>query len=206
MNKPVLGFDVDGVLLKWESNLPFFARDNGLRLKSVLQNYSKEQHVALEQIFGISDHRMAKELAAQYNLSSHGRYLAAFDDAVQHMYKLQDKYKLVIVTSFGDTIGHYTNRCRNLQAFFPNAFEEIICLSHNVPKSNIFPDIERNHGQMVGFVDDQLFNLENIQSYARARGNTKLEHNCVHLNRYAEDAPFNHMSQVVTHFLGELDE
>ncbi|CAL9986007.1 unknown function [Vibrio phage D51] len=205
MTKPVLIFDVDGVLLKWESNLPFFARDNGLRLKSILQNYSKDNHVALKQIFGISDSDVAQQLADQYNLSSHGRYLAAFDDAVQHLYRLQEHYSLVVVTSFGSTIEHYTNRCRNLQAFFPNAFEEVICLKHGVNKSDVFEDIERNHGHILGFIDDQIFNLEDISKYAEEKGNEDLARNCIHLNRYAEDAPFNHMSQVVTHFLGEVD-
>ena len=199
--KPVLVFDVDGVLLHWPSNLPFFARDNGLRLKPVLANYTASIHVAFTEIFGVSNEKVAMGLANKYNLSSHGRYLAAYDDAVDNLYKLNSQYKLVIVTSFGDTVEHYSNRCRNLSAFFPNAFEEVICLGYGVDKSTVFDDIERNHGTIVGFIDDQLFNLDSIKKYAKANNKDQLLNNCIHLNRYDDNAEYSSMEEIVEHFL-----
>lgn len=200
-SKPVIVIDVDGVLLKWESNLPFFARDNGIRLKRILQNFTNGTHISFTEIFGINNDKLAQELANKYNLSSHGRYLSAFDDAIDNLYKLQDNYKLVVVTSFGSTAEHYSNRCRNLQPFFPNTFEEVICLDYSVTKTSVFKDIEENHGEIVGFIDDQVYNINAVKTYAKSYHNDTLLNNCVHINRYDTTADYNNMEQVVNHFL-----
>ena len=208
MNKSVepkvLVLDVDGVLLKWESNLTFFALENGIQIKGVLKNYSRATHATFKELFGIHDNKMADALFNKYNLSSHGRYLSAFDDAVESIYKLKGKYKLVILTSFGETVEHYTNRCKNLQAFYPNLFEEVICMKHGIPKSSMITNIIDNHGEIAGFVDDQIFNIDDVKQFAESREHEILAKNCIHMNHYDENAQYRNMKDVVEFFLNKM--
>jgi len=203
-NKPVLILDVDGVLLKWESNLPFFALDHGIKIKGVLKNYSRATHISFNELFGIKNTPIAQQLMTKYNTSAYGRHLSAFDDAIESVYKLKKKYKLVILTSFGDTIEHYTNRCKNLQAFYPDLFAEIICISYDKPKSTMLKDISITHGKIAGFVDDQLHNVDDVRHYAEKIGFDTLANNCIHMNHYDETAQYSNMIEVVDYFLNNV--
>ncbi|UJF17783.1 hypothetical protein L0B53_12175 [Vibrio sp. SS-MA-C1-2] len=183
-DKKVIVCDVDGVLLKWESNLPFFALDNGINPIPILQHYNAPTHIVLTELFSTSNKKIAQEFAYAYNLSAFGRHLTGYPDAIDEIHKLARDYKLVALTSFGSTQQHYSNRMRNLQAFFPNMFSEVICIDYDVDKTEYFAGIESRHGKIEAVIDDQMYNLDNVRRFY----NNNTDICIIHLNRHDDSA------------------
>lgn len=186
MKKDIIIFDVDGVLLKWESNLPFFCLKNGIDPVHACKAYSAANHLPADELFGVSDPEIGRELIRKYNLGDTGRYLAAFEDAVAHIHKLSKKYDLVALTSFGVGTEYWLNRKFNLEAFFPNCFKDLICIDLGESKIPYVQDIINKHESLkqkvVAFVDDQSRNTDEIRRWSTMYNKNivvvKLNRNC----------------------------
>lgn len=186
LEKETIVFDVDGVLLKWSSNLPFFALEHGIDPVKVLKAYSVHDHWHPCDLFGVDDTKIAYDLIKRYNSGKYGRYLSAYEDAVSSLYLLAKKYNIVCLTSFGVGTELWLNRKKNLEAFFPKLISHLICIDLGESKVNEMKLLMKEH-KVVAFVDDQLYNIDAIKE------------NCpdvltVHLNRNDPDSQLKDMT------------
>lgn len=180
MTKPTIVFDVDGVLIQWTSQLPFFCAKNGIDPAFVLKQYTNPTHITASELFGIHNHKIANDLLSRYNME-HGKYMTAFPDAVENVYKLAKDYNLIALTKFGNTTDHYMIRKFNLETFFPRCFSELITIDGSESKIPYLYEI-MGREYVVAFVDDQLENIFEVDQKARKSVQT------IHLNRYADSA------------------
>lgn len=187
--KQTIIFDVDGVLINWPSQLPFFCARKGINPKNVLKHYTAPTHLSGCQLFGISDEKIAIELMNQYNLE-HGKYMTAFTDAVEHIPELAKKYNLVALTKFGSSVEFYSVRKFNLETFFPGCFSDLISIEYKDNKSDFIDHIMQNHPDVIAFVDDQISNINDVWKHYR-------DINCIHLNRYAENADVSNIKDLI---------
>lgn len=193
--KPTIIFDVDGVLINWPSQLPFFCARKGINPKHVLKHYTTPTHLGGSQLFGISDHEIAAELMRTYNLE-HGKYMTAFTDAVECIPELAKTHNLVALTKFGNTVEHYTVRKFNLETFFPGCFSDLTSIDYNENKSDYIEKIKEVHGNVTHFVDDQLSYIEDVRVH-----HSDIE--CIHLNRYADSADVSDIPEMIKKYFGK---
>ncbi|WVX87592.1 hypothetical protein EniLVp02_0253 [Vibrio phage EniLVp02] len=160
MKKKRLLCDVDGVLIKWTSNLPFFCMENGIDHRHVLEYYNQYDHADPCEMFKVSNRETAYDLIRRYNAGKYGRYLAPYSDAVEVIPRLAQHVELVIITSFGSSLDHWLNRKFNIEAFFPGCFSDIIVVDVGESKADIVRDMFADPTyDTIGMVDDQRFNL-----------------------------------------------
>jgi FMN phosphatase YigB (HAD superfamily) len=153
-NKPIITTDVDGVLVKWQSGLPYFAQKYNLPVHHILEMIIDDQFVAPKDLFGV-DEEFAQQLMVKYNCSDFIRYLAAYDDALKVVNALKDKYDFVAVTALGTSVDAKLNRQFNLNALFPGAFLETFICDHAEPKTKLFEKIKEKYGdRVVAYIDD----------------------------------------------------
>lgn len=153
-NKPIISTDVDGVLVKWQSGLPYFAQKYNLPVHHILEMIIDDQFVAPKDLFGV-DEEFAQQLMVKYNCSDFIRYLAAYDDALKVVNALKDKYDFVAVTALGTSVDAKLNRQFNLNALFPGAFLETFICDHSEPKTKLFEKIKEKYGdRVVAYIDD----------------------------------------------------
>lgn len=156
--------DVDGVVLDWTSNLPLFCRSIGLSAKKALQAICSGAHVPCTNLFDTQNEDIAMQLLIDYNESRYGRYLNAYIDAIQYVPLLAKKFNLVFLSSFGNTKSAWTNRRGNLEAYFPDCISDLYIIHPNESKDYMIGSIianEKSNGrEVIGFVDDQLTNIE----------------------------------------------
>ncbi|MGL5306613.1 MAG: hypothetical protein ACRC9Y_10740, partial [Aeromonas veronii] len=89
--RPVILTDVDGILVKWASGLPFFAADHNFSTEMMVQMIVDERFRNMSEIFGCSE-EFSSKLMAEYNNSRFIRYLAGYDDALSVVNELKKKY------------------------------------------------------------------------------------------------------------------
>lgn len=153
-NKPIIATDVDGVLVKWQSGLPYFAQKYNLPVHHILDMIIDDQFVAPEDLFGV-DSEFAQQLMVKYNCSDFIRYLAAYDDALKVVNSLKEKYDFVAVTALGTSVDAKLNRQFNLNALFPDAFIETFICDHSAPKKDLFEKIKDKYGdRIIAYIDD----------------------------------------------------
>ncbi|CAL9959883.1 unknown function [Vibrio phage D479] len=186
MEKPTLIFDVDGVLIQWESQLPFFCAKNGIDPTNVLKHFTCPVHSTPNKLLGIRDHKMASDMLQRYNIE-HGKYMTAFTDAVESIHKLARDYNLIALTKFGNTTEHWTIRKFNLETFFPRCFKELITIEYTESKVPYVHEI-MGRENVVGFIDDQLENINEI------RDNCGVE--TVFLNRFDDHADLKSVGEI----------
>lgn len=160
-NKPIITTDVDGVLVKWQSGLPYFAQKYNLPVHHILEMIIDDQFVAPKDLFGV-DEEFAQQLMAKYNSSDFIRYLAAYDDALKVVNALKEKYDFVAVTALGTSVDAKLNRQFNLNALFPGAFIETFVCDHSEPKTKLFEKIKEKYGdRVVAYIDDLPHHVDN---------------------------------------------
>ncbi|AUR85813.1 haloacid dehalogenase-like hydrolase [Vibrio phage 1.081.O._10N.286.52.C2] len=193
--KPTIILDVDGVLIDWACQLPFFCKKAGIDPVHVLKHYTAPVHVDPCELFGIPDANLAYDLMDRYNLQ-HGKFMTAYPDAVDEIHKIARDYNLIALTKFGVTTEHWMTRKFNLDTFFPNCFSELITIGFDASKVGYVRKLSTNH-DVVAFVDDQI---ENTDLISNAFANSEMK--VVHLNRYDARADVNHMSKLVEFIKG----
>lgn len=159
-NKPVIPIDVDGVLVQWQSNLPFFAAEHNIPTDRILEMVVDEKFRSMSEIFGC-DHELADRLMRQYNSSKWIRGLKAYDDALVVINRLKAKYDFVAITAIGKSADSCLNRMANLNILFPSAFIDIMTVDIGESKVARYLEAKKKYGtRMVCFVDDLAGNLE----------------------------------------------
>lgn len=153
--RPVIATDVDGVLLSWQSGLPYFAQKYNLPLEHILEMIQDDKFIKPGTLFGCDD-ALGEQLINKYNCSDFIRYLAPYMDALRHINKLKKVYDFVAVTALGDSIDARLNRQFNLNALFPGAFQDIQMCAHNESKEMILTKVRLKYGNRVKFYVDDL--------------------------------------------------
>lgn len=153
--KKIIATDVDGVLLSWQSGLPYFAQKYNLPLDHILEMIVDDRFITPKDLFGTEDEVFAKQLLDKYNSSDFIRYLAPYADALKSINRMKDRYDFVAITALGDSVDARLNRQFNLNALFPGAFKEIYMCSHNASKKELFERVKEKYGDdLVCYVDD----------------------------------------------------
>lgn len=183
---PVIATDIDGVVVKWQSGLPYFAQKYNLPLQHILDLIIDDKFVSAEILFDC--HRdLAYKLMEKYNSSDFIRYLAPYNDALDVINKMKSKYRFVAVTALGNDVDSMLNRKFNLNALFPGAFDDIFVCGHNESKSGLLKKVNEQYGdKVVAFVDDMPHHVEaayeelSCPVFFMPRGHRDEEPSCPH--------------------------
>lgn len=163
-DRPVILTDVDGILVKWASGLPFFAADHNFSTEMMVQMIVDEKFRSMSEIFGCSE-EFSMDLMTEYNNSRFIRYLAGYDDALSVVNELKKKYDFVAITALGNTSKAALNRMANLNILFPGAFKELMVVNYNESKTQRYLEAKRKYGdRIVCFIDDLANNLEDCHN------------------------------------------
>lgn len=136
--KPIILTDVDGVLIQWQSGLPFFAQKYGIESKGIQQLQYTEKFIPYDEIFSGFSEREAKELFNLYNSSEYIRYLAAYRDAIESVNRLKEDYDFISVSALSSNMDTILKRRFNLNAHFPGAFIDFVQCDADTPKTEVF--------------------------------------------------------------------
>lgn len=155
IERKVIATDVDGVLLSWQSGLPYFAQKYNLPLEHILDMIQDDKFVEPGKLFGCDD-SLGKQLIEKYNCSDFIRYLAPYIDALRQVNKLKKTHDFVAVTALGNSIDARLNRQFNLNALFPGAFQDVYMCGHDESKEIILTKVRLKYGSRVKFYVDDL--------------------------------------------------
>ncbi|URC15311.1 phosphatase [Paraglaciecola Antarctic GD virus 1] len=167
--KPTIVTDVDGVLLSWQSNLPYFLKDHGFSTSHIGRNIRDEIFLSPKEIF-VDEHGASPSLddcialIEEYNRSDYIRTLPAYNDALAVINVLKYYYDFVAVSALCDTEVSRANRKYNLDCLFPNAFSSIHISGMHQSKKAIFKDVIKEIGQdkIACYVDDLTIHLKSF--------------------------------------------
>lgn len=165
-NKPIILTDVDGVLIKWQSGLPFFAQKYGIVSEGIQKLQFSEEFLPFDVIFGDKFSKQESEqLFKIYNSSEYIRYLSGYADALEVVNRLKEYYDFVSVSALSADMDVILNRRFNLNAQFPNAFIDFFQCDASTPKTKVFQDIYHKYKErdIVAFVDDLPHNIEDFE-------------------------------------------
>lgn len=165
--KPIILTDVDGVLIRWQSGLPFFAQKYGLKSQAIQSMQHEEKFLSYTEIFGGAfNDQEAKDLFNLYNASEYIKYLASYPDAVKYVNKLKDKFDFISVSALSSDMDTILNRRFNLNAHFPEAFIDFFQCDAGTPKVDVLLKIKHKYKErdIVCFVDDLPHNSEAFNS------------------------------------------
>ena len=152
--KPVITTDIDGVVLNWASNLPFFAAEFNLPTDVAVQMLIDEKFRSPAEMFQCS-RAVGDEILKQYNSSKWIRGLKGYTDALIHINEMKDKYDFVAITAIGTDFSIAMNRMSNLNVLFPGAFKDVLICDHNQSKDVLFYNAKAKYGdRIVCYVDD----------------------------------------------------
>ncbi|CAL9983796.1 unknown function [Vibrio phage D479] len=169
--------DVDGVLLDWKANIPFYMIQLGMlsKLNPDWRNYHDADASGL---FINSDTYEVGKLIAGYAEHDSSKYLPAYPDAYSAVGKLSRAYRLVVLSKFGQGRVAWFNRQHNLNALFPGMFDQVFCIEYYEKKSNWMRIISDTY-DVEYFVDDSLDNVRDIEEHYP-------DIKCLHVDRKAD--------------------
>lgn len=164
MVKPVILTDVDGILVKWQSGLPFFAAKHNMPTDVMISMCVSEKFIPMDKIFGCSK-EVAEKLFMEYNNSSYIRYLQGYDDALIVVNRLKQHYDFVGITALGNTATAALNRIANLNTLFPSAFKDMMMVDYGESKTARYLEAKKKYGdRIVCFIDDLATNLDDAHN------------------------------------------
>lgn len=162
--KEVVATDVDGILVRWQSGLPYFLAKYNIPTKAVLDLLVNDRFMDPEELFGCNE-KLAKILMNKYNNSDFIRYLSGYTDAIKVVNELKERYDLVAITALGTTDEALMNRMFNLNALFPGAFKDVMCVNYGESKIPHYLSAKIKYGdRLVCFIDDLAHNLEDAHA------------------------------------------
>lgn len=161
MSKPVIVTDVDGIVLRWASGLPFFLAEYNRDTKAAIECNIDDNFRTASELFGY-DEETSKKLLVQYNNSKFIKYLQPYTDALNVINELSKDFDFVAITALGTNDTAMLNRIFNLNAFFGGGtFKEVRCVDYNESKINEYLYVKKKYGNdAICFVDDLAKNLE----------------------------------------------
>lgn len=186
--KKVIVTDVDGVLLSWQSGLPYFAQKYNLPLDHILEMIQDDKFISPGKLFNCDD-ELGEKLIEKYNASDFIRYLAPYMDALKQVNILKKEYEFIAVTALGGSIDSRLNRQFNLNALFPGAFKDIYVCKHSASKEEAFRKVKDKYGdRIVMYIDDLAHHVDmasfvfgkNVDMYFMKRGERDKEPVCDH--------------------------
>lgn len=152
--RPIIATDVDGIIVKWQSGLAYFAQKYQLPVDSILKIMVEDKFMSPAEIFDC-DPDFATKLLLKYNNSDFIRYLAPYSDAIKVVNDLKEHYDFVAITALGNSVDAHLNRQFNLNALFPGAFKDILVCDYNEPKDNLLIKVKEKYGSRVKcYIDD----------------------------------------------------
>ena len=152
--KPIILTDIDGVVLNWQSNLPYFCGDLNINRDIAIAMIHDETYREASEMFNTS-HSIAESLILDYNESDYMKTLSAYTDALCVINQLKSKYDFVAVTAIGKNTLTIKNRLSNLNALFPDAFTDIHTVDYNQSKYVKLRHLESVYGDRIAcYVDD----------------------------------------------------
>lgn len=157
--RPVVAIDVDGVCVKWQSGLPYYLAKHALPTQNALKCILTEEFMSPAQLFGCDD-RIARIFMKDYNKSNFIKYLAPYQDALEMINRMKDKWDFVAVTALGKDKETVMNRLFNLNALFPGAFKDIFVCDFGESKVEILTQVKTKYDNVVMFIDDVASNIE----------------------------------------------
>lgn len=160
IERKVIVTDVDGILVKWQSGLPYFAQKYQLPISNILSLLVNDSFMAPEDIF-MCERDFAVKLMMKYNNSDFIRYLAPYSDAIYTVNKLKKDFDFVAVTALGNSVDAHLNRQFNLNSLFPGAFKEVLVCDHNESKDELLNLVKSKYGQrIICYIDDLASHVE----------------------------------------------
>lgn len=164
MTKPVILTDIDGVGIKWQSGLPYFAGEMNMPLDKIIELQVHDVFIPAGEIFGCNE-RLATELLKRYNNSHYIRTLQGYDDALEVINRMKKDFDFVAISSLGDTQEALLNRMYNLNTLFPGAFKDVMIVPHNESKTQHYLTVKIKHADnLLFFVDDLKRNLDDCHA------------------------------------------
>lgn len=167
MNKDKIIFtDIDGVVLNWSSNLPYFLANMNMdttHIVDLLANgNSGEAHWSPETLFPEAKSKeSAKDLLISYCNSDYMASLSSWMDSLQIVNKLiKEGYKFVGVTALVKADLTVARRIKNIEALFPNGFLEIVHVGIGNSKHDAFIDLFEKYGIPLCYIDDRYVHLD----------------------------------------------
>ncbi|HHB0793428.1 TPA: hypothetical protein ACOA2N_003405 [Vibrio cholerae] len=158
--KPVILTDVDGILVKWASGLPYFAQDYGINKDKILEVLTTNEFMSPGRMFNCNE-KLGLKLMGEYNNSKYIKYLAGYSDAIEVINRLKSKYEFIAITALGSTDQALFNRMYNLNSLFPDAFSDVLLVNYGESKTPHYLDVKVKHSKnLLCFVDDLAHNLE----------------------------------------------
>ncbi|QIW90164.1 hypothetical protein OLCHANIL_00067 [Vibrio phage V05] len=183
MKKTII-IDVDGVLLNWKANLPFFMMQLGM-LDNLNINGSNTDTDARSLFINVSDMQLGKLIGA-YNEHECAKYIPAYEDAYDALRELSDRYNIIALTKFSMSRTSWSNRVHNLNALFPGMISEVISIEYFDSKAKYVEKLCELH-DVKYFIDDSLDNIREIQE--------RFDIECIHVNRV--DDHFNALKTAI---------
>jgi len=162
--KPVILTDVDGVLVSWQSNLPFFAAEHNIPTERIIEMVVDGKCRDPKEIFGCDD-RLSHQLFLEYNNSKWIRGLKGYRDALEVVNSMKKDFDFVAITAIGRSPQSSLNRIANLNILFPGAFNEIMVVDYNESKLGCFQEAyEKYYDNIVGWIDDSIPHVNDYHS------------------------------------------
>lgn len=151
MKNTLILTDCDGVLLDWESHFQEWMDEKGYRK---LDDYDVKAY-SLSIHYGIPAEE-AKELVAEFNQSSAIGFVPPFRDAMDVVPEMWHKgYGFAVITSL--STNRYSGLLRkfNLEEYFGDIFQDIVCLDVGADKDE---ELEKWVGKATYFIEDKFEN------------------------------------------------
>lgn len=132
MNKTIAFADVDGVLLNWEQGFYHYLHD--IDMSHVAKRVSDIQNKLRNDSEEVSD--LENKLSRAFNLSIEFANLSPYKDSVKYIRKMHEEHgvRLICLTSCGNSKRTIQGRKENLERYFGNAIEDVICLPYRSSK------------------------------------------------------------------------
>ncbi len=174
--KRTIIIDVDGVLLNWKANLPFFMMQLGM-FDNLNMNGSKTDSDARSLFMNVSEMQLGKLIGA-YNEHECAKYIPAYEDAYESLRALSDRYNVIALTKFSMSRTAWTNRVHNLNALFPNMISEVISIEYFDSKAKYVEKLRELHDVRY-FIDDSQDNIREIKDAFK-------DIQCIHVDRESD--------------------
>ena len=164
IDKPLLVFDADSVLLDWCRGFTWFLQKQGICTKHVEHLLGTTQFIPTEDITKIDCKKTNKELMAAFSDTDSLATLPVFQkESVHYLQELSKHYNIVVLTCIGETDDIVSKRTKNLVDLYGDIFSGIVCINYGTSKESYLDALHKEHG-VEAFVDDRLNHINEARS------------------------------------------
>lgn len=146
-------FDIDGVVLRWNSQLANFLESVGIDKQRFLDRIERNEFMDLAT-------EIHKDILHDYHRSKYCRELSPFEaQAPEIMRRLSKDYQIYALTSFSEHQGSIENRIHNLDMHYAGCFTHIEILPTLAPKKEKLKELSAKLDVQY-FIDDTRLHIE----------------------------------------------